>query len=457
MKIKLVSVGPVKLKTIQIVHEFTNISLDECKNLIEKENAVFEIDQPDSEFDTVKKKFLECGTIIELVQISKSDNKPGLADIPPAKNEIPDKSELEKNEISNSINPILDADKPEEQKNYKVQIVYCKGNKLELIKLLRETSGMGLVECKQIADSLPSSFITRIFPHQQKNITEQFQKINAAILITEEKTEEASINVWIDSEKQIIDNSSTKFNYQIKLLQISHMKIDTIKLLMQLSGLGLSACKDLVDNLPSQIIASQVEFSKEQIQEMFNNILAKVDIKQIKSNIENKENLKKINNTPNTKDTKIEVMDNYFKSNEQNQNKHQNQFSITEEQNITAGIRAGIYAGIGATILVHFVIPFFNIPVSFLNIAIGIAIGFAMRKYGKFTENRFRRKAVLITLACIIIGPILNHLLFATIHNYSLVDTLFFLPILFLDFSNMIIMAFACVAAYFISVNVKKN
>ena len=68
MEIKLIQTGKHKIEVIKLIRLFTNLSLKECKYIIDNTPFVFIVSKPEFDFEQIKRNFGAIGAKVEKIE-----------------------------------------------------------------------------------------------------------------------------------------------------------------------------------------------------------------------------------------------------------------------------------------------------------------------------------------------------------------------------------------------------
>ena len=221
MKIKLVSIGRNKIRVVKLVKTISGLGLKESKDIADKPNSVFEVVLRGISFADIERKFNTISSEIELI----SDDKLETPDI---------------------INEAKEEDIEKSDNIYIITIQSQGHNLLNSIKIIRKYSGLGIKECKDLLENLPSEFTTKLPENQLSEL-----KYETTMHGIECKIKEKSVPVGAtyEEEEDII---------RLKIIVIdARNKILLIKTIREFFEMGLREAKKIVDK-PNSIFYCKI-------------------------------------------------------------------------------------------------------------------------------------------------------------------------------------------------------
>lgn len=77
-----------------------------------------------------------------------------------------------------------EVDNESNERTYKLNLKDCGSNKVSVIKLIREITGLGLVDAKALTDILPSCILSELTYDQYKEYEKKFTELGAIVYTT---------------------------------------------------------------------------------------------------------------------------------------------------------------------------------------------------------------------------------------------------------------------------------
>ena len=127
-------------------------------------------------------------------------------------------------------------------------------NKIEIIKVIREQTGMSITDAKKIVDNAPQLVIGRISRQDAETIVNRLRGFNAfAEIRTEEHSTDTDLNQPIDWQ-ETRKGPYQSGEYSVYLISSSPNKIDTIKAIRERTDMSITEAKNIVDDVPRLVI-----------------------------------------------------------------------------------------------------------------------------------------------------------------------------------------------------------
>lgn len=133
--------------------------------------------------------------------------------------------------------------------NYTVILENPGENKIAAIKIVREITGLGLKEAKDLVDSCPNIILPNISGETATEIKYQFESIGAQVVI--ESDDALSTE---NTSNHAAHGGSRSGDYTVILENPGKNIIAAIKIVRELTNLGLKEAKDIVDKTPSVLV-----------------------------------------------------------------------------------------------------------------------------------------------------------------------------------------------------------
>lgn len=203
LNVKLTSVGANKLDVIKKIKEISGLGLKEAKELVENVPSIIKENVDIVTAEALKKQLEEVGATVEIT------DKPETA---------------------------------ETKKCFNVFLISAGANKLNVIKLIREFSGLGLGEAKVLVENnAPAIIKENVNIATAEDIKKQLEEAGATVeIIGNSETDTTLENL-----------TGTSFNIILKSAGASSLQI--VKLIKNLNGLPLKEAKNLVESAPTII------------------------------------------------------------------------------------------------------------------------------------------------------------------------------------------------------------
>lgn len=155
--------------------------------------------------------------------------------------------------------PVADSYAPadEEQQDdpgapYGVVLANAGHNQIEVIKLVREVTGLGLKEAKDLVDSAPVCITLAATRDAAEGLASYFRSARADIHIEPNWTDEDAL-AHVDQREiaiappVVVDPPRATPQLDVLLTSPGVQKLSVIKVVRDLTGLGLAECKDIVE------------------------------------------------------------------------------------------------------------------------------------------------------------------------------------------------------------------
>lgn len=157
LRIRLFNTGFNKIELIKMIRVYTQLSLKECKNLIDFIPSEFEIKEPGISFSELKSKFEAIGAQIE--KTSQTDES-----------------------------PIYSITEPDSDNKFRIKIISPGIHRNEVVKLIRLFTGLDIEESTKIIEQFPFEFLVEKTSYNFEQIQKNFEAIGASIIeIKDEK------------------------------------------------------------------------------------------------------------------------------------------------------------------------------------------------------------------------------------------------------------------------------
>lgn len=125
-----------------------------------------------------------------------------------------------------------------------IKLIHCGDSKLLIVKIIKELTGLGLKEAKDLADGVPCIILDNIPRNNAKSIIAQLEDAGAKAEIVKLKQTQHHV-----SSK----NGKVEECNDVVLINSGAAKLQVVKIIKDLTGLGLKESKDIVDSTPSYI------------------------------------------------------------------------------------------------------------------------------------------------------------------------------------------------------------
>lgn len=161
----------------------------------------------------------------------------------------------------------------------KIRLIDPGNYKIQVIKLIRGYTGLGLKESKELVDQVPSEFELVCNSQEIRQILENFRKVGAMI----EK---------YDSPVKILNDEGVEKTVGKKLTRVltnpGNHKLEFIKLIRMFTGAGLKEAKNCMEQTPSMLLIEDENLTFSQVSKIFNAIGA--EIEQVMDIVDNEAN-----------------------------------------------------------------------------------------------------------------------------------------------------------------------
>jgi len=200
-----------RIKNIRILRSFTEFSITKCQELIDVLPSKFEIKKTIEDIEKFKTAAFNHSLIIVV--------KP---------------TELEEIDINELFEIKKDTNK--NNKNiYKVTITNIKDKKLNFIKILRQTTELSLLECKELSEKQTITFYLKSNSTENGDLAKQILNLGASINIEKFKNEIKNIRILNYSNKNKIEKSklaeqkTSKKKQSPKTIDVNYKKPEQIE------------------------------------------------------------------------------------------------------------------------------------------------------------------------------------------------------------------------------------
>ena len=156
--------------------------------------------------------------------------------------------------------------------NLKIQLKSCGNDKLAVIKQVRELTGMGLKEAKDLVDKVPVDFD---MTGDKETVINALRNAGATVSVYE-ITETGEILGYSGNHIVIPGDN----NLTVHLESAGSSKLDVVKQVKELTGMGLKEAKELVDSAP---VDFDMAGDKDTVIKALRDIGATVSVKEIKT------------------------------------------------------------------------------------------------------------------------------------------------------------------------------
>lgn len=140
--------------------------------------------------------------------------------------------------------------------DFSVVLVDAGRKKIEVIKVIREATQLGLKEAKDMTESIPATIIAGISEHQAQQIAREFQRVEAVVQIVQGSAQ-------LDTSPQAMAHPDIpnllKGQWNVVLLDSGSKKINVIKTIRAATNLGLAEAKDLAESTPATLLTGLSE------------------------------------------------------------------------------------------------------------------------------------------------------------------------------------------------------
>ncbi len=159
--------------------------------------------------------------------------------------------------IANANNPAFNG---LEQGNYNLVLVDAGSKKIEVIKVIRAETQLGLQEAKNLVESTPSTIIAGITAEDAEMVAYQFQKVGATVQIVEGPSQTAA---------PTITPNMLQGTWSVVLVNAGPRKINVIKTIREVTNLGLAEAKNMTESTPCIVLAGLGQAYAQQIAQQF--------------------------------------------------------------------------------------------------------------------------------------------------------------------------------------------
>lgn len=140
--------------------------------------------------------------------------------------------------------------------DFSVVLVDAGRKKIEVIKVIREATQLGLKEAKDMTESIPATIIAGISEHQAQQIAREFQRVEAVVQIVQGS---APLDVSPQAMAHPDIPNLLKGQWNVVLLDSGSKKINVIKTIRAATNLGLAEAKDLAESTPATLLTGLSE------------------------------------------------------------------------------------------------------------------------------------------------------------------------------------------------------
>ncbi|MCQ3930828.1 MAG: hypothetical protein DPW16_10250 [Chloroflexi bacterium] len=140
--------------------------------------------------------------------------------------------------------------------DFSVVLVDTGRKKIEVIKVIREATRLGLKEAKDMTESIPATIIAGISEHQAQQIAREFQRVEAVVQIVQGA---APLDLSPQAMAHPDIPNLLKGQWNVVLLDSGSKKINVIKTIRAATNLGLAEAKDLAESTPATLLTGLSE------------------------------------------------------------------------------------------------------------------------------------------------------------------------------------------------------
>lgn len=310
----------------------------------------------------------------------------------------------------------------------KIRIVSTGNNRIELIKYLRQITELGVSDLYELVKDTP--FTVEVKPEfEMKDIAYEFAVIGAIVQPIEDEVD------TVKEDDSYDNKAESKEEYVFILERIRSNKLQIIKIIRKFTGFELKRCKIITEmETPTFTVSlTEEEFRRLKNEFLKQGIIANgypanevPEVSPIpeKSTVYKEQRQKPI-------ETEHRKQENYRSGNEMGRKdfsylKDHSKAYIKNNKNFSAATSAGVVASIISIVVWTLLFSLTGRFFMFFILIMAGAIGYAFRKYGKGSDSRFGKRAVIILFSSWIAYRLIVHLLiFHGLNIVSIHDVLF--------------------------------
>lgn len=167
---------------------------------------------------------------------------------------------------------------------YDVELTEVGSEKVKVIAAIRDITGLGLAEAKDLTDTAPGMVKTGVTKDEAEAIKSKLEAVGATVtlkpLVAEPVEGGEGENAEGDATEPDAEAGAAEGQtYTVELTVVGAEKVKVIKVVREVTGLGLKEAKDLVDNAPSLLLDGQTKEKAEEVKKLLEEVGATVTIK----------------------------------------------------------------------------------------------------------------------------------------------------------------------------------
>ena len=240
----LTSYGTNKIAAIREVREITGLGFKDAKDLVETtlptllKECTFKF-----EANEIKDKMENAGATVKIT----SDQKQHKFD-----DKLASLGESIMRSVKELKSIIIEGYQLLNSLDFDVILISFGTNKIAAIREVREITGLGLRDAKDLVESAPAPIKKGISLDEAFYIKEKLETSGATVKITSKEKLKDLKNTVISIENS--PESEEKDGFDVILISFGTNKIAAIREVREITGLGLRDAKDLVESAPSVIL-----------------------------------------------------------------------------------------------------------------------------------------------------------------------------------------------------------
>lgn len=213
--------GASKISVVRAVKMMTGLELREAVELVDDAPCLLKRKVDRDEAETIRHELVEAGAVVEIRAHDAT-----APELPAARR----------------ASSAVEAPPPAPEGGFDLVLKDCGPRKIMVIKLLRELTGLGLKEAKDMAESPGSTVKAGLERAEAARIERQLVDVGALV-----ELRPRAVEASVDDGPALVD---------VFLHSFGSNKIQVIKEVRSLTGLGLKETKDLVEAAPRLIKAN---------------------------------------------------------------------------------------------------------------------------------------------------------------------------------------------------------
>ena len=174
----------------------------------------------------------------------------------------------------------------EEKDSFDVVLTGAGDKKIQVIKVVRAITGLGLKEAKDLVDSAPGAVKEGAAKEEAESIKAQLEEAGASVELKKKIEDEWGITAAAPVAVAAAGGgggapaeAEEKTAFDVVLTGAGQQKIQVIKVVRAITGLGLKEAKDLVDSAPNAVKEGVARDEADSIKTQFEEAGASVEIK----------------------------------------------------------------------------------------------------------------------------------------------------------------------------------